>query len=658
MPEATEENLPTPAIPDADHAMEKSEDVRYPLDQFKEDFAPQVAWARENHSPLSVVYIKPKNPEDAEQVEKELAEDRKTAQETDSHGAPALAYVALDDGTFFASMVGKPKDKLREITQKGFTDTEGKTIPLDTEVLQVGQTMIPFPEDVTDLAANLLREARFNAAYKMILTAAHDDEQPLIVLLAEGENDMQTEQIKSFMEATRDELATPETDQANPTQITHVALSDNQFLIAISGKTEEQFKAMWRDRFSGAGPAAGYVSLDPKVRGEILPYFYNTENNFEATTEAILAATREKLSESKKPLETKKTTSARDKIGNYIPRFAKRPHSSQPHIPLSEERAEVTVQEPIVTTADLIRDEPANKFEQPLREKGIPLDVPERFLDTTNLPDGTHIDPRTGLPIEDGAFRTALAEQFSDCIRRGKNWMMIYADVDNLKSANTKHGREFGDMVIKYGAAQITKALTDIPFSEETQIIATRQTGAADETVVWLFDISDEQISQIERNMASVNEPVTITDPPFTFSTSAVALPSRDNPMQAEIESARTYLGNNPTAIAYNEYQQIKNLGDSMAHAMKEEKDQERMPREQLAAADSQEATAIIVESLGDSRIGNNLLREALDIVGNKTVSEMQQLMTGVLDSPLSDQEKVEAIRKLTQELAAKLQEK
>jgi GGDEF domain-containing protein len=267
-------------------------------------------------------------------------------------------------------------------------------------------------------------------------------------------------------------------------------------------------------------------------------------------------------------------------------------------------------------TKDLITDQAVNPFEERVRAVGIELDIPDRFINTDRFPESTHIDPLTGLPIEEDAMRIQVAQEFTDCIKEGKHWVMVYSDADNLKQANKRHKREFGDTVIRYGAARPTQLADQLNLPDEVSTYAMRQTGAADETVMWFFGVTEDQIEQIKNLTGPIGEKKKISDPEFTFSVSAVALSSTDESLQDQITQTREFLDGNPDSKAFNLFKTIKEKADTETQIMKISKDVERLPVERLSAASGYEdIKSIIIEEIGDSRISEKLLSHVLDII-------------------------------------------
>jgi GGDEF domain-containing protein len=264
--------------------------------------------------------------------------------------------------------------------------------------------------------------------------------------------------------------------------------------------------------------------------------------------------------------------------------------------------------------SDLIKDEPRNKWEDHLRSKGVPLDTFHHFF-SEEIIEGEVPDNQTGLMVETDNLRRKLAEQFSKSIKSGENWAILYGDADNLKAANTRHGREYGDMLIKYGAAVLTKVLSELDFPEEVIQVVTRQTNAADEQVGYLFNLTDEQIQQLNDVLIELDNTIEVDDPKFLFSQTFSLITSKSPEAQEYIASAQEYLKSNPNGTAYLEFNSIKQHLDDDVKLKKIAKDIKRIPVDRLAGSESEEDIRnILLEEIGDMRISTPLLEKIMQI--------------------------------------------
>jgi len=251
--------------------------------------------------------------------------------------------------------------------------------------------------------------------------------------------------------------------------------------------------------------------------------------------------------------------------------------------------------------------------------------VPKRFLDTSIFPDydgGTDIDKDTGLPIMHTAFRIMVADEFSDCVRRGKNWALLKSDADNLKKANSDLGRLFGDMVIRYGAAMATNSVSELNLSKDTKIFAARpSTGGADEVEIWLFDLEDKEMGGLrERLLRHVNRNFPIEEPNFTFSTTADIVTSRDGQVRDLIKSAREYMHSShergSKLIAYDEFNKVNAIVDDMVKKEKDRKDISRLDLRAIRGLKgSTDMKKYMLETFGDGRSSTGLLGAVFSLI-------------------------------------------
>lgn len=289
------------------------------------------------------------------------------------------------------------------------------------------------------------------------------------------------------------------------------------------------------------------------------------------------------------------------------------------------ERRERGAPQAPANTGELVRQPQENPFLAKLRSRGLETAVPDRFLNPDNFPEGTHLDPRTGVPVENDDMRTFLASKLTQSIKEGKGWACIYADADNLKGANN-FGRLFGNALIVHGMAAVCTAIDEVGL-EDASIFATRQDQAADEAVIWLFDVSDEQIERVTERVVQLNRTrKKLDDPPFTFSTSAAMISSKDPEIQDEQTRTRDWLRDpqNSNAKAFDMYNHIKDRGDDETKIIKISKDLARLPLEEASKAKNvEEVIELFVKDLGGTRVSGKLLATCFAIVRNQTVLDL-----------------------------------
>ena len=269
-----------------------------------------------------------------------------------------------------------------------------------------------------------------------------------------------------------------------------------------------------------------------------------------------------------------------------------------------------------------------NPWQNKLEKQGLNFTIiPEGFL---NKPDiNFQLDEKTGFIMENKDMRMYLIEKISDSIRTGRKWAVVYADADNLKTANTKYGRPFGDMVIAYGAAAVTQLINKTKINSNTKITTTKEGHAADEYSVWLFDISDEDIEKLRNAInANLHHGTHAESPEFNFyfSISTAILTYDDPRIQGQLEETKSFLASGENRLAYDFFQNsIKDIIEDDVATIKIEKDLNRlgsMPQDELLTNTNMDMFIKgIVSIFGDSRLSEPLLTVLLKLVSAKTVT-------------------------------------
>lgn len=252
---------------------------------------------------------------------------------------------------------------------------------------------------------------------------------------------------------------------------------------------------------------------------------------------------------------------------------------------------------------------PTSPWRQKLEAQGVSFNFPEGQPLVGVL---VRRDGKTGLPIEDDPIRKNIASGLSDAIRNGQKWAFAYVDVDNLKKANDNVERPFGDMVIVYGAAKTAQAVESSNLSKDTSVSITRPTDAADETNVWVFNLSDEEQQRMQENIKAAEEPLELQDPPFSLSLSSAVITSDDPRIQNELNKAKLWLLQDDDRIAFDFYEEVKNIANKDTILLKTAKDLKRIPHEQMLTAQGvQEIISVLTQEFGNSRISE----EALELI-------------------------------------------
>lgn len=264
-----------------------------------------------------------------------------------------------------------------------------------------------------------------------------------------------------------------------------------------------------------------------------------------------------------------------------------------------------------------------NPWINPVKQAGIPLDISRtfanRYLQMKTLSEDVAIDPLTGLPIEGKSLRNTIATEFSNAIRERSPWGMIFADVDNLKTANYTDKR-LGNCVIKYGTAVIANKIEELQLPPEARIFITRATGAADETIVWVFGVTQEKLTEIKESFSEIPggekqiiNPKTQNSQKVSFSTTTAMITSGDPDVAPLIENAQSYISEDESHIALHEYEEIKRMGDNLVTGKKIVKDLARLTPEELEKSENIKLT--ISNTTGNTRVSDELQSTILDII-------------------------------------------
>lgn len=276
-------------------------------------------------------------------------------------------------------------------------------------------------------------------------------------------------------------------------------------------------------------------------------------------------------------------------------------------------------------TGQPIINERVNPFERQLVDQGFNFDIPKRILGNEKLPEGTKRDRLTNLLIEDDALRTVVGRRLSRAIRDGENWAVVYGDADNLKLANNRYNRRMGDMVIRYGAAAVTQAVDLTNFGDQVEIIAARPGVTADETMIWIFGLSDNELQTLLKNLEDTGKPTESQNPQFRFSVSATAVSSKDPRIQDKLRTTKEHLTQAHDRISYDFLSDVVDIAEIDVRNIKIIKDLERLPVGELLTDHVllRNFISILKEDLGNSRISDQLLETICKLVSVQTVKAL-----------------------------------
>lgn len=267
-----------------------------------------------------------------------------------------------------------------------------------------------------------------------------------------------------------------------------------------------------------------------------------------------------------------------------------------------------------------------------LQNRGLLLQSHQKFQDVNWLPiEARSIDRLTGLPVLNDEVRNILIGELSQCVRNNGKWACINVDADLLKTANDKPelGRSFGDEYIRWETATVTDALIKIPFSDETTIRVIRPTRAADEIIVWFFNLSDEDMKKIPQVQKLIGISIPIPELSFNFSLSTGLLTSDDPTIKDSLVDSQQWLLSRPEAQAFKLFQRIEDKTGELAKIEKIAKDLYRLPLEELIKQENISSLITIMKNnLGGSRISGHLLELILKLQSVQTI----RLLNGHLD--------------------------
>ena len=120
--------------------------------------------------------------------------------------------------------------------------------------------------------------------------------------------------------------------------------------------------------------------------------------------------------------------------------------------------------------------------------------------------DGITIDEKTKLPIENDQLKTILENNFYTTLTSGKNFSMMYCDLDQLKALNENCGFSSGDRFIKTGSRLILKEIKKIQLNDGSFGLSYRKNSGGDEFVTCFFNIDEESEAKINNLAFEINK--------------------------------------------------------------------------------------------------------------------------------------------------------
>lgn len=254
---------------------------------------------------------------------------------------------------------------------------------------------------------------------------------------------------------------------------------------------------------------------------------------------------------------------------------------------------------------------------------GFTTQVSESFLDKIQTSKRGK-DRLTRLPTDSDRHRRSIARSLANALKEGQNFAVMYADLDNLKTANEIE-RSFGDAMIKTGAARVCNKIAEISNLENVTVHTIRPSKAADETITWFFGLTDQQLAELNQIGADLNrETQTFSDDMtrFDVSNSVTVVSSKDEFFADKINSETLWIQRN-RRLPWKLLNQFTNYADDRTSLLKIQKDMRRLPSEQLASLTESDSGIgrviavknLLVDILGNTRIGRPLLMASFHLI-------------------------------------------
>lgn len=272
-----------------------------------------------------------------------------------------------------------------------------------------------------------------------------------------------------------------------------------------------------------------------------------------------------------------------------------------------------------------------HNWEASIVGQGVNLDIPQQFTDSSRFPPGSTLPDRlTGIPIETNVVRQIIAKNLGDCVRNNQLWACLYSDGDQLKVANTKVDRDFGDVFIKWTTAQITQGIKDdLPPNLHNKVVIVRPATGSDEVLVWFFDITPEEsrlIKVLQQKLDSTSQG--IHHPPFTFSQTVTLISPEDEDIKKQVNETRDFLEGDAARTPLDLYKLVEDEGDRRVKEAKIDKELFRLsnlpPEELIQPPNLTSFIALICSNVGGGRVSESVLETILKLQSIQTIRLLQ----------------------------------
>lgn len=268
---------------------------------------------------------------------------------------------------------------------------------------------------------------------------------------------------------------------------------------------------------------------------------------------------------------------------------------------------------------------------------GIKFDVPPNFRDLSRYaPNTTQADRLTGIATETDAMRTMLIQNLTNCVREKKRWAMLYADGDQLKTANDKYNRKLGDFFIKWTTSHVTSSLEGLPNYLQDKAVVVRPRDSSDEVQVWFFDVSDEDLVKITEVKDKIGKTEKkLRGPGITFSVSTSLLHSGHEDIGNYEAEWRAVLAEKPDALLGKFYEFIGFKGDEIVKEMKLNKELFELSgftqRQLTQATDMQAFIEAVRRHYGGKRNSGELLKTVQQMNTIYFIKSLERRLPGML---------------------------
>lgn len=116
-------------------------------------------------------------------------------------------------------------------------------------------------------------------------------------------------------------------------------------------------------------------------------------------------------------------------------------------------------------------------------------DITVEHIQARSLEDSAFKDPLTGLPNR-RILSDRLEQLMHRCVRSGERIQVLFIDLDGFKAINDQHGHQFGDLVLKHVARQLTTAVRECDTvarlgGDEFVVILDKIDGAEDASLIY-----------------------------------------------------------------------------------------------------------------------------------------------------------------------------